>query len=84
MLVVGGGYIGLELGSVWHRLGAKVTVVEFLPRIVPLADLEVGTLLSKSLVKQGLEFQMETKVTGAKVANGRATVTRPRPRTARP
>ena len=75
LLVVGGGYIGLELGSVWKRLGAKVTVVEFLPRIVPLADLEVGTLLAKSLAKQGLEFQMETKVTGAKVANGRASVT---------
>lgn len=75
LLVVGGGYIGLELGSVWHRLGAKVTVVEFLPRITPLADVEVGNLLYKSLVKQGLEFQMETKVTGAKVANGRATVT---------
>jgi dihydrolipoamide dehydrogenase len=75
LLVVGGGYIGLELGSVWHRLGAKVTVVEFLPRIVPMADVEVGQLLSKSLVKQGLEFQMETKVTGARVANGRAIVT---------
>ncbi len=75
LLVVGGGYIGLELGSVWHRLGAKVTVVEFLPRITPMADVEVGALLAKSLVKQGLEFQMETKVTGAKVADGRATVT---------
>ncbi len=75
LLVVGGGYIGLELGSVWKRLGAKVTVVEFLPRITPLADVEMGTLLFKSLAKQGLEFQMETKVTGAKVANGRATVT---------
>lgn len=75
LLVVGGGYIGLELGSVWRRLGAKVTVVEFLPRIVPLADSEIGQILHKSLVKQGLEFQMETKVTGAKVANGRALVT---------
>ena len=42
LVVVGGGYIGLELGSVWRRLGAKVTVIEFLPRIVPMADLEVG------------------------------------------
>jgi len=75
LLVVGGGYIGLELGSVWRRLGAKVTVVEFLPRIVPLADSEIGQILHNSLVKQGLEFQMETKVTGAKVANGRALVT---------
>src|SRR5436305_8214788 len=60
LLVVGGGYIGLELGSVWHRLGARVTVVEFLPRIVPMADVEVGQVLYRSLVKQGLEFQMET------------------------
>ena len=74
LVIVGGGYIGLELGSVWKRLGAKVTVVEFLPRIVPLADLEIGTVLHKSLIKQGLEFQLETKVTGAEVKNGRATV----------
>ena len=74
LMVVGGGYIGLELGSVWKRLGAKVTVVEFLPRIVPIADFEVGQALHKSLTKQGLEIQLETKVTGAKVANGRATV----------
>ena len=74
LVVVGGGYIGLELGSVWNRLGARVTVVEFLPRIVPLADLEIGTALHKSLVKQGLEFQLETKVTGAEVKGGRAKV----------
>ena len=75
LVIVGGGYIGLELGSVWKRLGSKVTVIEFLPRIVPLADLEIGTLLHKSLIKQGLQFQLETKVTGAKVADGRALVT---------
>ena len=74
LIVVGGGYIGLELGSVWKRLGARVTVVEFLPRIVPMADLEVGGLLHKSLVKQGLEFHLETKVTGAKVEGPRVTV----------
>ncbi len=74
LVIVGGGYIGLELGSVWKRLGSKVTVVEFLPRIVPLADLEIGTLLHKSLLKQGLEIQLETKVTGADVKNGRALV----------
>ncbi len=83
LLVVGGGYIGLELGSVWHRLGAKVTVIEFLPRIVPMDDLEVGTLLHKSLIKQGLEIRLETKVTGAKVG-GAGPRSRPRPRTARP
>jgi dihydrolipoamide dehydrogenase len=75
LVVVGGGYIGLELGSVWKRLGAKVTVIEFLTRIVPMADIEIGTALHRSLVKQGLEILLETKVTGAKVANGKATVT---------
>ena len=75
LVVVGGGYIGLELGSVWNRLGAKVTVIEFLPRIVPLADLEVGGLLTKSLVKQGLELHLETKVTGAEVRGDRVSLT---------
>ncbi len=75
LVVVGAGYIGLELGSVWARLGSKVSVVEFLPRIVPTADLEMGELLKKSLARQGLEFHLETKVTGAKVAKGRVTVT---------
>jgi dihydrolipoamide dehydrogenase len=74
LVVVGAGYIGLELGSVWKRLGSKVTVIEFLPRIVPMMDLEVGTLLFKSLQKQGLEFQLETKVTGAKVEGGKVPV----------
>jgi dihydrolipoamide dehydrogenase len=74
LIVVGGGYIGLELGSVWNRLGAKVTVIEFLPRIVPLADIEMGSMLAKSLAKQGLEFLVETKVKGAKVDGGRAKV----------
>jgi dihydrolipoamide dehydrogenase len=75
LLVVGGGYIGLELGSVWRRLGSRVTVVEFLPRITPLADAETGTALFRSLQKQGLEFHLETKVTGAAVKDGRAAVT---------
>jgi len=74
LVVVGGGYIGLELGSVWSRLGSRVTVVEFLPRIVPMADVEVGTLLHKSLLKQGLEFHLETKVTGATVDGDKVTV----------
>jgi dihydrolipoamide dehydrogenase len=75
LVVVGGGYIGLELGSVWKRLGARVTVIEFLPRIVATADLEVGAVLHKSLVKQGLEFQLETKVTAARVEGDRVSVT---------
>jgi dihydrolipoamide dehydrogenase len=74
LLVVGAGYIGLELGSVWRRLGAKVTVVEFLPRIVPSADLEIAELLRKSLSKQGLEIHLETKVTGVSIDGGHATV----------
>jgi dihydrolipoamide dehydrogenase len=74
LIVIGAGYIGLELGSVWKRLGAKVTVIEFLPRIVPLADVEMGSLLHKSLTKQGLEFFLETKVTGGKVEGDRVTV----------
>ncbi len=75
LVVVGGGYIGLELGSVWKRLGSKVTVIEFLPRIVPMADVEIGDILKKSLTKQGLEFHLETKVTGAKVQDASVTVT---------
>ncbi len=74
LVVIGAGYIGLELGSVWKRLGAKVTVLEFLPRITPLADQEMGELLRRSLVKQGLEIHLETKVTGAKVEGDRVDV----------
>src|SRR5262245_12949253 len=65
LIVVGGGYIGLELGSVWKRLGSKVTVVEFLPRILSLNDGEVSAEVLKLLTKQGVEFHLETKVTGA-------------------
>jgi dihydrolipoamide dehydrogenase len=75
LVVVGGGYIGLELGSVWKRLGAKVTVIEFLPRIVPMADLELGNLLHKSLAKQGLDILVDTKVTGARSDKGKSVVT---------
>ncbi len=75
LIVVGGGYIGLELGSVWARLGSKVTVLEFLPRILPLTDGELAGMVKKSLEKQGLEFHLDTKVTGAKVNRGQVTVT---------
>jgi dihydrolipoamide dehydrogenase len=74
LIVVGGGYIGLELGSVWARLGAKVTVVEFLPRILALGDAEIAELLRKALVKQGLTFHLDTKVTGAGTQGGRVIV----------
>ena len=65
LIVIGGGFIGLEIGSVWARLGSKVTVLEFLPRLLPLNDTEVANALTKSLKKQGLDIQLETKVTGA-------------------
>jgi dihydrolipoamide dehydrogenase len=74
LIVVGAGYIGLELGSVWARLGSKVTVLEFLPRILPLTDAEIAALAEKSLTKQGLHFHLGTKVTGADVAAGRVAV----------
>jgi dihydrolipoamide dehydrogenase len=64
LLVVGGGIIGLELGSVWRRLGAKVTVVEFLDRIVPGMDGEVAKQFQRILQKQGIEFRLGQKVTG--------------------
>ncbi|HEY2836719.1 MAG TPA: dihydrolipoyl dehydrogenase [Rhizomicrobium sp.] len=64
MLVVGAGVIGLELGSVWKRLGADVTVIEFLDRITPGMDLEVSKAFQRILAKQGMTFQLSTKVTG--------------------
>jgi len=64
LLVVGGGYIGLELGSVWRRLGADVTVVEFLDRITPGLDGEVGKQFQRILSRQGMKFQLSTKVVG--------------------
>lgn len=70
MLVIGGGYIGLEMGSVWSRLGSKVTVVEFADRIVPQMDSDISKEFKKLLEKQGLTFKMSTKVTGAK-SNGK-------------
>jgi dihydrolipoamide dehydrogenase len=75
LIVVGGGYIGLELGSVWKRLGAKVTVIEFLPRILSISDGEVAAEVQKLLTRQGLEFHLGTKVTGAKVSGDQVTVT---------
>jgi dihydrolipoamide dehydrogenase len=74
LIVIGGGYIGLELGSVWSRLGAKVTVLEFLPKLLPLNDAEVAGILHKSLTRQGLDIHLGTKVTGADKAAGAVTV----------
>ncbi len=64
LLVVGGGYIGLELGSVWRRLGSEVLVVEFLDRITPGLDGEIGKQFQRILQKQGMKFLLSTKVTG--------------------
>ncbi len=75
LIVIGGGVIGLELGSVWRRLGAKVTVVEFLDRIVPTIDTEIGKQFQRILTKQGIAFKLSTKVTGAKTTKGKVTLT---------
>lgn len=76
LIVVGAGVIGLELGSVWARLGAKVTVLEYLPRIMPGVDGELAAMAQKIFTKQGLTFELGVKVTGAKVdAGGQCSVT---------
>ena len=75
LVVIGGGVIGLELGSVWKRLGAKVTVVEYLDQILPGFDGEVRRESAKIFKKQGIEFRTGMKVTGVSVTGGAATVT---------
>ena len=75
LCVVGAGVIGLELGSVWRRLGAKVTVVEFLDHILPGMDAEISKQMQRTLKKQGIEFKLSTKVTGAKTAKAGVTLT---------
>ncbi|WCR57394.1 dihydrolipoyl dehydrogenase [Rickettsia asembonensis] len=75
LIVVGGGYIGLELGSVWRRLGAKVTVIEYAPSIVPMLDKEIATQFMKLQQKQGIEFKLNTKVLSAEVKSGKVNLT---------
>jgi len=75
LVVIGGGVIGLELGSVWRRLGAKVTCVEFLDQILPGFDADVRKECNKIFKKQGIEFKLSSKVTGVKVTGGKATLT---------
>jgi dihydrolipoamide dehydrogenase len=75
MVVIGGGYIGLEMGSVWQRLGSAVTVVEFLDRILPGMDGEVSQQMQRILGKQGMTFKLGTKVTSAKLTNKGVTLT---------
>jgi dihydrolipoamide dehydrogenase len=74
-LVIGAGAIGLELGSVWNRLGSEVTILEFLPRIAVGFDLELSNLLQRSLTAQGITFHLETKVSAVKIDDGRVTAT---------
>lgn len=75
LVIVGGGVIGLEMGSVWGRLGAKVTVIEFLDRITPGMDSELSKQFKKTLEKQGFEFKLGSKVTGAKKTKTQVTLT---------
>jgi dihydrolipoamide dehydrogenase len=75
LVVIGGGYIGLEMGSVWQRLGADVTVVEFLDRILPGMDGEVSKQMQRILQKQGMKFQLSTKVTSATANKSGVTLT---------
>jgi dihydrolipoamide dehydrogenase len=75
MIVIGAGYIGLELGTVWRRLGADVTVVEFLDRILPGMDLDVAKQMQRTLKRQGLKFRLGAKVTGAEKTRRSATLT---------
>lgn len=74
LIVIGAGYIGLELGSVWARLGAEVTVLEYLKRILPGTDGEIARVAQQLFKKQGLAFELGAKVTGARVKDGKCTV----------
>ncbi|TMQ71148.1 MAG: NAD(P)/FAD-dependent oxidoreductase, partial [Candidatus Eisenbacteria bacterium] len=75
MIVVGAGAIGLELGSVWRRLGAEVEVLEFMDRIVPGMDRKMGQLLQRSREKQGIAFRLQTSATAAYVEGDQVVVT---------
>jgi dihydrolipoamide dehydrogenase len=74
-LVVGAGAVGLELGSVWNRLGSEVTILEFLPRIAIGFDLELSNQLQRLLTAQGITFHLEAKVNAVKINNGQAIAT---------
>jgi dihydrolipoamide dehydrogenase len=74
LVVIGGGVIGLELGSVWRRLGAQVTVVEFLDRLIPGSDGEIAKQFERILARQGMKFRLGTKVTGASVGDDGVTL----------
>ena len=75
LVVVGAGAVGLELGSVWMRLGSQVTVVEMLPQIAPFADRAMAKVLQRSLAARGMTFLLKTRVSEARISGGRATLT---------
>jgi dihydrolipoamide dehydrogenase len=75
LIIVGGGYIGLELGAVWRRLGAQVTTIEMLPQIAGALDGQVARTLMRILSREGISFRLGTKVTGAKLLSGGVQVT---------
>ncbi|MFO0838794.1 MAG: dihydrolipoyl dehydrogenase [Phycisphaerae bacterium] len=74
LVVIGAGYIGLELGAVWRRLGAKVTVLEFLTRILPGMDAEIAEAARKLFARQGIEFRLGCRVSGARRQKNQCTV----------
>ncbi|MCX4243799.1 dihydrolipoyl dehydrogenase [Paraliomyxa miuraensis] len=75
LVVIGAGYIGLEMGSVWARLGSKVTVLEYMSEFLPAIDTEIAKLAHRAFTKQGLQIQLGVRVTGARVEGDRVTVT---------
>ncbi len=75
LVVIGGGVIGLELGTVWRRLGAEVTVIEYLDRILPTMDVDLGKNTQRVLTKQGMKFKLGAKVTAAKKSKSGVTLT---------
>jgi len=74
LIVIGGGYIGLELSSVWKRLGSNVTVIEYLDHIIPGMDKDISTEFLKILTKQGINFKLDSKVTKVNILKNRAVV----------
>ena len=74
LAIIGGGYIGLEMGSVWSRLGSKVTVIEYLDHITPGMDKEISNEFQKILKKQGIEFKLNSKVTSVSEKKNKVTV----------
>ena len=74
LIVIGGGYIGLELSSVWKRLGSNVTVIEYLDHIIPGMDRDISAEFLKILIKQGINFKLDSKVTGVEVTKDKGVV----------